>query len=430
MVKNSIMPDPIGIQGGISNVGSQPQRNLKYEHTASVPSTPQTSKLRVGEILQGTVVEVHSSQEAVVRLPIGTVTATLQGKLNRGDILFFKVIETEPKLLLRIYGISSKFEGKDVDVRDILRVLDLKDNAINREIINLLTLKRATITKDDVGALLKSLSILSDSVLKQNYLKDIFITLFFMQEIGLPTSEKMFTTLLPVFLGGEYLRNLLKQLESSLANLPPDIAEKIKSMMMRLTNSETDAKDLLNFFKLRNPTSEDSFMNLTKEIISLDRKNLPVELSKTIQTARNIFATIYGQQMYNVLAWQSFAPIYLFIPIQYKTDYRIVQLKIQRQKIDGKAGNLLHFSFVLNTLNLNEILVEGTMINNMINTSFYVKTEEIAEFIDINMNQLKKSIIDLNLLPQNFQTHINTNQRTDFIEDISKPRQQNFAVVI
>lgn len=63
---------------------------------------PAKANYRIGEIIRGKIIDIPFKEIAVVQLPGGTCTAYLQGNVNKGDNLLFKVIATNPSLVLKV----------------------------------------------------------------------------------------------------------------------------------------------------------------------------------------------------------------------------------------------------------------------------------------------------------------------------------------
>ena len=98
----------------------------KYQQK-SKSKTP--SKLHIGEILKGEILETHEYGIATVKLPIGILKAQLAGNLRKGDELIFFVQQVEPSLILKIHSLAPTKSGKELDIREIIRILDLSDNS-------------------------------------------------------------------------------------------------------------------------------------------------------------------------------------------------------------------------------------------------------------------------------------------------------------
>ena len=120
----------LGITEGSSH---SPESSVNYFKSESGGHEHRESKfisLRVGEIVQGSIIEVYSDKEVLVKLPIGTMTATLMGKLKKGDALFFRVMEIDPGLVLRIYAVGTRVKSKENTTEELVRILDLPDHPL------------------------------------------------------------------------------------------------------------------------------------------------------------------------------------------------------------------------------------------------------------------------------------------------------------
>jgi len=121
------LSDLINIGSGVSGVtpysGNNSGRN--YFQKNSKKNNPQFAKLRQGEIVQGLIIDDPIDNIADVRIPVGIFKAELHGNLLKGDKLFFKIDDTNPNLVLKIYSVSLFKEKSKLVPEEILRILDL-----------------------------------------------------------------------------------------------------------------------------------------------------------------------------------------------------------------------------------------------------------------------------------------------------------------
>lgn len=135
-------PDRTGQGGGSGNyyVPMRTRQQIKTE----------TQKLKVGEIVLGTIIEILDKDVARVKLPMGVFSAVLHNRLKSGDTLFLYVAEIEPQLVLRVHSVSTTVAGNLRGSPEIIRILDLPEKPIVNDIINFLLPKKSTILRSEV----------------------------------------------------------------------------------------------------------------------------------------------------------------------------------------------------------------------------------------------------------------------------------------
>ncbi|HOQ48438.1 MAG TPA: hypothetical protein PLV01_01265 [Candidatus Kapabacteria bacterium] len=194
-------PDRTGQGGGSGNyyVPMRSRQQLKTE----------TQKLKVGEVVLGTVLEMVDKEIAKVKLPMGTFTASLHGKLRPGDVLFFYVAEVEPQLILLVHSVSTSFSGKPRPVAEIARVLNLPDNQRILEIIDFLSVKKSTILRTEV---LNFSNILDNLNFNENiHSKTAYFSAIFTVFITLGKDVDLARRFVDVFLPSKDIYNKLSQ---------------------------------------------------------------------------------------------------------------------------------------------------------------------------------------------------------------------------
>ncbi|GEM_PF-3355527 len=194
-------PDRTGQGGGSGNyyVPMRSRQQLKTE----------TQKLKVGEVVLGTVLEIIDKEIAKVKLPMGTFTALLHSKLRTGDILFFYVAEVEPQLVLLVHSVSTSSSGKLRPHTEIARVLNLPENQRILEIIEFLSVKKTTILRTEV---LNFSNILDNLNFNENiHSKSAYYNAIFTISITLGKDIDLIRRFVDVFLPLKELYNKLAQ---------------------------------------------------------------------------------------------------------------------------------------------------------------------------------------------------------------------------
>ena len=144
------MIDIQGIQGGAPEISSDLPRQQKDYFVPSYAKKEPASKLYLGEVVQGVIIEIPSLKEAIVRLPNGTFRAELKGNLKPGDTLFFKVAEVSPSLVLKIWAAPSVVSKVQIQTKELVRILDLPENDDIYELIETYRVKKSTVYRDDI----------------------------------------------------------------------------------------------------------------------------------------------------------------------------------------------------------------------------------------------------------------------------------------
>ncbi len=144
--------DDFGSIGGLGRAGEGGSDSGGYyvplrQKKADAPARP--PKLRQGEIIVATVIEVLDFELAKVKLPQGTFNATLHSRLKSGDTLFLFVAETQPNLVLRVHSVTSTVKGKLRLSADIVRMLDLPDNSLYLDIAQFLAERKSNVLRSE-----------------------------------------------------------------------------------------------------------------------------------------------------------------------------------------------------------------------------------------------------------------------------------------
>ncbi len=137
------------IIGTYSNMGTYKGPNSFSSHTYSEKKDRET-RYRIGEILKGEVIKMISSKIAMVALPGGTVSAEIHNRLEVGDDLFFVVDSIIPNLVLKVYSVYSRIEGKRVPTKEIVRVLDFPNLSVYSDTVDVVTQYKNEIVRTDV----------------------------------------------------------------------------------------------------------------------------------------------------------------------------------------------------------------------------------------------------------------------------------------
>ncbi len=235
--------DELGNIGGLERTGqggaSYSGYYAPFRQKPSKKQEPQ--KLKQGEIVVGTVIEIIDKETAKIKLPMGTFSAVLHNKLIAGDTLFLLVAETTPSLVLRVHSITSFSGGKRRETKDAIRMLDVPDSIYLDDVIDYLIEKKSQILRSDVisftGALEK-IGLEEKKLDKQAVFKAIFMLI-----ISANQPETLVESFYPAFLPNASILQILQ----SIANETPD-AELLhfnETLANTLSDSHAQAKNLI-----------------------------------------------------------------------------------------------------------------------------------------------------------------------------------------
>ncbi len=387
-----------------------------------------SAKVHKGEIVHGTILETPNTKQAVVKLPTGVFRAYLDGSLRQGDSLFFKIAETSPSLVLKIYAAAIGKSGSNNEKPEqVIRMLNLPRREFYTELIKWLRDFQSTISRDELTAMYNNFTLLNKEDIKKAGAPHIFRMLFFMQELGLPFSRVAFLRLLPVFLGQQALRQRLKRLEESIKNLPEDYREKTAALFNKLRDTKTPLSYLIRSFSL-DMSSE--LYKLLSEITSKYARSESPMIYEASTAAGDILDTIESQAVYNAIARYGNMPFYVYLPFVINDSLQIVQMKIMKEAAGARGKESARFSFSAPAGSLGEIDTQGSVFDNILSIKLLAETDEA-----VNALREKKGTLENSLRSMNFDLRAVTIQKRsydgdEFINDLARSRQQNFTVVV
>lgn len=415
------------IGDGINPVNKRPQPAQAY--SIPIHKTSKNVNLRLGEIMQGTVIDLPVPEEAVVRLPIGTLRAQLQGKLLRGDSLFFKVTDIEPSLVLKIHGVSVKNGAEFLSAEEIIRILNLPDFPVYKEIVGFLKKFRTTITRDECLLFNKILSSM-EAVTKQIPTKELIQMLFVIHEAGIPLDTGISEKLLPLFRSGDSLAVALLQLEKIAKSLPMDINSNISRLMNLLRNPETNIYNRLRFFSLRAGENKSLFETLM-DILKLESNENNDYIIKAKIASRYLLESIAALHLWNSLASQNNANLRLLYPMIIKGKPAIIHLTVQKQKENEPLANQnLQFFFETYTSELGEVVAQGRAKGKQINLSLYSQSKEAATSLESHSSMLRKALAANGFHLVSFSVSETGDSDIYLQQEQSQAQPKNFTIVV
>ncbi len=114
---------------------SYSSRGGRYLPVTKAPNKKASIKLRKGEIVFGQILEKVSNELFRIKLPNGIFKAIIHPSLKQGDRLYFLIKEIEPSLIISVHSTDIIITNKKLDIEEILRVLDITNSELARNIV-------------------------------------------------------------------------------------------------------------------------------------------------------------------------------------------------------------------------------------------------------------------------------------------------------
>lgn len=262
----------------------------KYQQK-SKSKTP--SKLHIGEILKGEILETHEYGIATVKLPIGILKAELAGNLHKGDELIFFVQQVEPSLILKIHSVAPTKSGKELDIREIIRILDLSDNNFFIKSIEFLKQRRQFINRDECISLFEMFGELEAIDYADISGTTLLATLLFFMDNKLDFSANSFQRIKYAFVSKDILEKILNTLKSKIENNTSQELFAIKSQLDSLSDGfahqefflikeNTFALNIINLYKANQTQSGTIPAEIAKEITYLSKYINAIEIVRIV----------------------------------------------------------------------------------------------------------------------------------------------------
>ncbi|TAL68844.1 MAG: hypothetical protein EPN82_09250 [Bacteroidetes bacterium] len=416
--------------GGIKPLNPEERKEKDY---LRLPLSQRTKdvQLRVGEILQATILEVLSSQEAIVQLPTGTVHAFIHGRLKKGDVVFLKVHEIAPNLVLRIHSVSIVKNGLELSDNEILRILDLPERLFFIELIRYLKKHRTHIHRDEGLIIENSFTSLDDSIRKEHNSDIILSAIMFMLENKLPVDSRIFMKIAPVLSGNIFVLNLLKELEQSVPQLPDAVKNNIESFFRMLKSESVQVNRLLEVF-LIDPgnTEEKSLYENLISILLIPDNEISREIKKAKEISKRLVQVIEGQHFLNTFGINNNSALYFYLPFQNQNTYSMAKIIIRGISAPKQSEKkIIKFSIITATPELGEIITSGDFTSGAININFLTDSKDLAVLFTKHLNSLKEK---LNLHNKNVQSIVVEDGKRTKSGGYENGRQPptNFSIVV
>lgn len=233
------MSDLINIGTGVTAITSYSGGNANnpYYKKSNQKINPQFAKLRIGEIVQGLIIEEPINNIAEVRLPVGIFKAILHGHLYKGDKLFFRIEETSPNLVLKIYSVSLYKEKSKLVPDEILRILDLpvEDDFIN--ICSEYSQLKPQIVRDEILICYNSLSKYASTKNTSNFDKPNIRNSIFITDLGIAVDQDIYNNFLEYFLDKDNYIASINQIKNNISKFSNNIQIELNNYINSRFNS-------------------------------------------------------------------------------------------------------------------------------------------------------------------------------------------------
>ncbi len=418
--------------GGVNPVGNHAP-HLPHYYSAAPKRAQSPTKLRAGEVVLGTILEVPASMQAIVRLPSGTFKAALHGRLKKGDTLFFKVQETKPSLILKVFAVSVRIGGVEQSVADMMRMLDLPALPFYVELISYLKKSRSTINRDEILLLYQSYHSIGAENVKDMALPQLFFILFEMRNANLPNDRALFRKIAPLFTSEKNLKSAFKDIEESIKSLPGGLANRLSKILYSLKTSANNPKLLLSAFRLDSDAGDDNLYKILTSLIGAG-KQAGLNSPKAVKAATTIVSAIEAMQVWNFIASHAGAFMHHLMPFFVKGEFEIIRITYKHSQ-SKRLPRTKKIEFPLDVFKSNPATAKGSEINkSTINRNFNLalpaKSKEIAVNLKLFADELRKSLVRQNYMVGSITFSTMSEEELESDRNIPPQSNQNFSIVV
>jgi hypothetical protein len=374
-----------------NNSGSQFQASPKAPQTqANV--TPENSGLHIGEIVVGTVIEKISSNSVSITLPNGNYNAVINGSLEKGDSLFFKIQEVQPTLVLKIHEVLTKNKNGDIPIENLLRILDLPSDNIYKILIENLKKLKNSLNRDQINNIVSAYRTISEIQKKSKSLENIIRVLVEMDEAGFPLKPNLFDKLLPLFNDENQIKDSVTELNKLKSTLPYNIQKTLNTYYELIFSKNPDFEKLIQFFSIESKDNEQSFFETLILITKIEDKN-NLNMVKARAYAKSLLSTIEAMHLWNAFALHNNAGLHLIFPVVFSELLSVVRINVL--KIDESETDKLtpiNFVFKTNTNSLGETTSDVTANQKLIDLTFFSQDQKDIEVLSKYKNELLNTL--------------------------------------
>jgi hypothetical protein len=362
-----------GIGEPVNKFNSEERRKGNYFFHKQTPEKS-PNKLRIGEIVKGTILDTHFANIATVKLPIGTLKAELNGSLEKGDTLFFIVQEVEPSLILKIYSLQVIQDKKVLDTAEIIRILDVPNNKFFNKLIDHIKLRRTIIVRDEISACFENFSLIKNVDYQKLPASTLFDTLLFFSELGIQFSLFAFNQMKFAFYSTNNIEKLINSLYDYISLSLNDI---IKPIYKDLEHIDSSFK-FQDFFTFRN----DSFGQKVINIISKEHDKLDETILEMLKTISKVISAKEAEKVLQISSGNIFT---IFVP--YRITDIIQVLEINCDILSNPAKYWFDIEIQHSKVS---ITIEFTKADTKLTLISSNKSKEIRDFAE----KVKSAFID------------------------------------
>lgn len=421
------MNKPIEIGGTRNAITSQFQK--KYEPQRTIPAAKgKNIQLRKGEIVQGKILKIYSQKEAEVRLPIGDLKAEFSGRLKPGDILFFKVDSISPSLILKIYAVSQIIAGKELENKEILRILDLPDEDIFLQILQRFKSKSAVISKINLINIYNNFKAIAAKSYENISFSDLLKILFFFDDYSIELNSPAFDKLKGSVLGAKFLSLQIEKLIDFLKTLPKIKAiENIFTFFQKLESFPISQKILFFHSGLEGA----NFYNLLSELLHKGPLHASDEaaLRNIVEPLLN---AIEGQTILNLYATLNYTPFFFLIPYRDRQKkWKYFQLILRKRKSKKRAkGSLFDYQISLNSEFSDILDIEDEDFDDLLSSNAFSDYAEFSQALNETLKELKSLFSQGNFLQNRADFLQKEDFKLSFKSDSAAKTRSSISVVV
>ncbi len=416
------MSDTSNISFPSSPIRVNAETNSKnyYQHQPPLKKkNKRGAKLRVGEIVRATIGDRIDSEFAFVQIPTGTFKAKITQNLRRNDSLLFKVIESNPQLILKVYEVSTGAKNNSTDPLELLRMLDVVDDNFHLNLINKLIEKRNSIRRDDLLELVKTCTLVDEHSSHDIRQEEVFDLIIEMQDGKLPLSINLIKKLLPLYVSEDKISEGLNLIFDFVNQ---DKSNKYQKLSELFADIEQNSYRKNNIFKMSLGDS-DSFYSEIKALLS----SSDVEQKRLRESLHLISDLIPSLGLWNIISFTRKIPLQYFIPYFFEGDYYIIRVK-QRLIASGK-DDPVSFYFSMPYGSSGQVRARVSAFQNQLKVYLVAANDKILNALSEYQSELKESLDQENVGVLEFQ--LSLDEIRDELSDINTTHSgDHFTIVV
>lgn len=375
--------------GGINPTGYGANEGFPYEITSRTKKKLVLAKLRVGETVQGKIVGVPAKNQAVVRLPIGTLRARIEGSLKAGDSLFLNVVKTAPSLELKIKSAPTAVDGRPLPTSEILRILDLPDNPFFSLLADFMRMRRSIISRDELLFFSFAFAKINEDTIKKTPPEAMFKALLFFLDSKIEFSASALEKVLPAFLGSTAAREVLLKLESALNSFPPEIANQIKKLLEKVKSGKAAPGEVFNLFR----ASEKSG-GLYKILIDFLDSTPKSGEDRARESAKSFVEFAEAVLFANAASGAALGTSKVFFPMYRGADLFVIAAMLGKSKNESGDEESSRFSFEIDSDELGKSGASGSLSGDLLSAKLFSETETGREVLEKDLKSLLEKLKD------------------------------------